>query len=96
MKTLARKAPAPTLASLVLVFSMMLASLVSVRPAQAQTPQTGDESQYLNALQALELLKQGKVPDESPLQRWDIFRDVFSGFMQTEEYMALPQPISNC
>ena len=50
-----------------------------------------DELQFRKAERDLESLKQGKVPTESPFQKWDIFLKVFANFTLTEEFEALDQ-----
>lgn len=69
--------------------SLLVLAWLILLPVRAQVLQTVDEPQYLKAEQALERMKQGYVPEESSDQRWDIFRDVFIGFMQTEEFKAM-------
>lgn len=48
-----------------------------------------DHLQYMKAERDLEGLKQGRIPQESPFQKWDIFLKVFANFTLTEEFSAL-------
>lgn len=52
-----------------------------------------DHLQYTKAERDLEMLKTGKVPQESPFQKWDIFLKVFANFTLTEEFEELDPPI---
>jgi hypothetical protein len=49
-----------------------------------------DHLQFLKAERDLETLKSGKLPKESPFQKWDVFLKVFANFTLTEEFEELP------
>ena len=48
-----------------------------------------DHLQYLKAERDLETMKTGRVPQESPFQKWDVFLKVFANFTLTEEFEDL-------
>jgi hypothetical protein len=54
-----------------------------------------DHLQYLKAERDLEGMKTGKVPRESPFQKWDIFLKVFANFTLTEDFDELDPDLQN-
>ena len=54
-----------------------------------------DHLQFLKAERDLDGMRQGKVPRESPFQKWDVFLKVFANFTLTEEFDGLPLDTQN-